>query len=101
MKLTQTQIERIQAELDPVDTHEYLDEIIDANYNFDLVGGPFAYMLPSQVFREMDPIGYKEALLEQRNFLLEEGEAVEVGEDLYWKSDIEDLLGELEDDTND
>jgi hypothetical protein len=100
MQLTQTQIERIQAELAPVGLHAYLDELMDDTYTFDQVGGPFAYMLPSQVFREVDPIGYKEALLEQRNFLLEEGEAVEVGEDLYWKSEVENLLGELEEATN-
>jgi hypothetical protein len=49
----------IVEECTAIDCEQVYDDMLDECYNLEEVGGPFAYMLPSRVLREIDPIAYR------------------------------------------
>ena len=50
---------RIEADCDKVDMESMFSDMIDECYSFKAVGGPFAYMSPSRVLAEMDPVAFR------------------------------------------
>lgn len=89
--------ERIVAECDIVNREEHFDAVLDDCYSFESVGGPFAYMSPSQVLRECDPIAHRCGV----NDYADGEEWVEVAGETYQQADCEavkaELVSELED----
>lgn len=48
--------------LNAVDEEAEFDAMFDEQYSFDKLGEPFEHLSPSKVYKEMDEIGYAEAL---------------------------------------
>ena len=57
--LVQPMLDHIVEECTAIDCEQVFDQMLDEIYDFKAVGGPFAYMLPSRVLREIDPIAYR------------------------------------------
>lgn len=51
--------ELVREELTAIDVEASFDDMLDECYSFDSVGGPFAWMTPSRVLREMDPTAHR------------------------------------------
>ncbi len=111
-----TIIERLEAhiaaECNEVDREKAFDDYLDEVYDFKQVGGPFAYMSPSRVLLEIDPIAHRCGVNDYADGL----NLIEIG-DCYYESrevekardsfldeldseisDLETVLGELRDD---
>lgn len=78
-------IEHIQSECTPVDTDKRYDEMLDECYDFKAVGGPFAYMSPSRVLAEVDPVAYRCG----KNDWVDGERFLEVGDSEYEERDVE------------
>ena len=110
--LVQPMLDHIVEECTFIDCDEVFDSMLDELYDFKAVGGPFEYMLPSRVLREMDPTAYRCG----RNDYIDSLDPYEIEGDTYYihdvtkaqeeyidgleseLSDLEDHLSELEDD---
>lgn len=103
-----TLIEKIQDECTPVDREAAFDAMLDDCYSFEKVGGPFAYMSPSRVLKEVDPVAYRCGV----NDYADSEEWLEIAGDYYrsdevenvrdafisdLESEVSDLEGEIED----
>lgn len=73
----------------PVDLEARYDDMIDECYSFKDVGGPFAFMLPSTVLKECDPIAYRCGLSDW-----EGEEFTEFDNEYYDKCEFSDALDE-------
>lgn len=49
----------IAAECNAVDVEARYDAMLDESFSFESVGGPFAFMSPSRVLKEMGPTDYR------------------------------------------
>lgn len=80
----------------PVDRELRFDQVLDENYSFENVGGPFGHMVPSQVLKEMDPTAYRCGV----NDYMDGEETYEIKGDTYWIKDVEaardEFIEELE-----
>jgi hypothetical protein len=84
------------ANFDPIDEDEIIDDHLNEEYDFSCVGGPFKYLDPADVLKEMDFTGY----LQMKSDYLDENYVRYAGE--YWKSeDFEDAEGMFEEQEND
>lgn len=91
--LEQTINDRVTNELTPVDMKRRLDNWLDEVFDFGVVGGPFAYMQPSRVLREMDPIAYRCAVADLN---YESENVVEINGDLYDVDEVQKIRDEVE-----
>jgi hypothetical protein len=84
-------IERVQAELTPIDTKGAYDEMIDScfptveigRYKFD----------PSYAFKKLDPIAYK---IDMANYVDSQDDFYEISGDYYHMDDVERIQKEIE-----
>lgn len=76
----------------PVDVEELTDDMLDDCYSFDNVGGYFSGMLPSRVLSEVDPIAYREAVADMYDSMSREDDYIEIDENLYCTSDVQDVI---------
>ena len=94
-------IDRIESNCEALDVDDLYDQMLDEVYSFAGVGGPFDYMQPSKVLKEMDPTAYRCG----RNDWVDGEDFTEVKGCEYRDSDIEEvreeLLSELEDELAD
>jgi hypothetical protein len=97
-------MERIRDELSPVDADKSYDDFLDEVYSFKSVGGIFAYMQPSQVLEQMDPVAYRCGFTDW----LDGEDLIDVGvgcDEYYLREDMEqvqdDLVSELESELSD
>ena len=58
-ELTKDWESRIESDCKPVDMEQRFRDMLDECYTFDKVGGPFAYMSPSRVLKEVDPTAFR------------------------------------------
>lgn len=49
----------VTSECTAIDREAHFDSMLDECYTFEKVGGPFEYMTPSRVLKEMDPTAYR------------------------------------------
>ncbi len=82
--LVQPMLDRIVEECTAIDCEEVFDQMLDEIYDFKAVGGPFAYMLPSRVLREIDPTAYRCGIADYMDSL----ETYEVEGETYYTSDV-------------
>lgn len=85
---TKTLTARIIAECKPADREARFDAILDESYSFKDVGGPFTYMQPSQVLKEMDPTAYRCGV----NDMEDAEEWVEIKGEYYEREDVERVI---------
>lgn len=84
----------VAEELRAVDVDAAYDEMLDECFSFDSVGGIFAYMMPSRVLAEMDPIAYRCGL---SDWLDSESERLEeIGGDYYDRDAVVEIRERLE-----
>lgn len=93
----------IEEELKPVDVGRIYDDMLDECYSFKSVGGPFSYMSPSRVLREVDPTAYRCGMADYTDGLelievsgnnYDPAEAQSIKESLI--EELQSKLGELE-----
>lgn len=89
--IIQTLTDKITAELTPVDREAAFDSMLDESYSFDAVGGPFTYMTPSSVLKEMDPIAYRCGV----NDFADGMEWVEVDGQTFDQREVEELVADF------
>ena len=70
----------------PVDVTKEFRGDLNERYSFEDVGGPFVFMSPSVVLREIDPTAYDQ---EFANWL-DQAEYVEFDDDYYHQKDVEE-----------
>lgn len=98
----------ISDECKAIDREKAFDDMLDECYSFEKVGGPFEYMSPSAVLKEMDPTGYRcgvndyedaEGWVEVAGDYYDQREAEKAKEQFIedLKSSISDLESEIED----
>jgi len=94
-------IDHIKANCTPIDREARFDQMLDEVYDFKSVGGPFTYMVPSQVLKEMDPTAYRCGV----NDYMDGEDTYEIDCDTYDKEEVEDArgnyIGALEDELAD
>jgi hypothetical protein len=87
--------EMVKSELKEADTSEMFDNMLDEVYSFDKIGGPFAYMYPSRVLKEVDPTAYRCGESDWVDGEL--GETLEeVDGDYYHKDEVDRIREEAE-----
>ncbi len=82
----QALIRHIESECKAIDREARFDAMLDECYSVDSVGGPFQYMSPSRVLREMDPTAHRCGV----NDYADGEEWVEVGDQTYDQGEAED-----------
>ena len=70
----------------PVNVKKVFNTVFNEMYSFEDIGGPFIFMSPSLVLREMDPTAYDQ---EFANWL-DQAEYVEFDDDYYRQKDVEE-----------
>ncbi len=75
-----------EADAEPVDVERAFRDMLDECYSFKSVGGPFAYLAPSQVLEEMSPTDFRCGVADHSDSM----ELVEVDGDNYQPSDVND-----------
>ena len=95
--IVQILISRIEAELSLVDREAAFNAMLDDCYSFEKVGGPFAYMSPSSVLKEVDPTAYRCGV---NDFADGEG-WVEVNGETYDQEEVERITEEFKDEMQD
>ena len=84
-----TIIERLEAhiasECNEVDREKAFDDYLDEGYDFKQVGGPFAYMSPSRVLLEIDPIAHRCGVNDYADGL----NLIEIGDSYYESREVE------------
>jgi hypothetical protein len=86
--IAETITARIIADCRPVDREARFDAMLDDCYSFESIGGPFAYMQPSAVLREMDPTAYRCGV----NDMEDAEEWVEIEGEYYERADVEQAI---------
>ena len=89
--LSKDQIEMIVTELNPVDSTELFDSVLDDGQEVIEIRG--IKLLPSEVLKNCDPIAYNEELA---NFLDGFGGLIEINGEYYNAQDVEELLEAVE-----
>lgn len=85
-------LEYLEDNYEPVDTDKEYDDYLDNNYSFHNVGGPFTYLVPSKVLKEMSPTDYR---IDKQEFL-DNSDLMPLGTEYWRKNDYEDAESELE-----
>lgn len=93
----QTQIKRkkqeiLDFEIDVDDCRDKFDEALDDCYDFSSIGGPFQYMQPSTVLKEVDPTAYRCGLAD----FADSQDKTEYDEYKELETELSDLEDELE-----
>ena len=84
-------IDRVEQELDPIDTYKIYDDMLDECFSFKSIGGIFANMLPSTVLGKCDPIAYRCGYSDYIDSL---DNVVEINGDYYEQVDIDIIYEE-------
>ena len=87
--------ERVQRELDKIDTAALYAKMIDECYSFEGVGGPFAGMSPARVLEKVDPTAYRCGKTDWEDSMSRD-EWEEIGGDYYDRREVKDLRDEVE-----
>ena len=88
-------ISHVTSECKAVDREAVFDEMLDELYSFEPVGGPFAYMQPSQVLKECDPTAYRCGV---NDYFGTGDEWVEVENETYRRDEVEEAREAFVDD---
>jgi hypothetical protein len=98
MKTIKDMLDYIESECKKIDVEEDFDRMLDECYSFDSVGGPFEYMTPSRVLKEMDPIAHRVGVSEHSD----SEDWYEINGDYYDKREVskaqEEFLDDLDSD---
>jgi predicted ribosome quality control (RQC) complex YloA/Tae2 family protein len=93
--------QHIADECTRIDREARFDDMLDECYSFEKVGGPFEYMSPSRVLKEVDPIAYRCGVDDYED----SEEWVEINGDYYERRDAEkakeDFIESLESEITD
>jgi len=85
-----------------VDLDEKFQEYMDDVYNFECVGGPFAFLNPLLVLKEMDPTAYDQEFSSWKDSCVQEGLFIKYGDEIYWNSDdYEDAVNTFQEEAHD
>ena len=87
---------RVREELTPFDAEKAFDDMLDDCYSFDKVGGPFAYMSPSSVLKEVDPTAYRCGTNDYVDGLIGETLTDEIGGEHYDYDEAQTIRDEVE-----
>ena len=93
--------DKVKDDLTELDVNSMYDDMLDECYSFDSVGGPFEYLRPSAVLKEMSPTTHRCGFtdwLDGERFYEVDGEYYH-GPDLEWVKD--ELIDELETELSD
>jgi len=85
-EIIQKLIAHVTAECGAVDVEARFDDMLDELYSFDSVGGPFQYLTPSNVLKEMLPTDYRCGVADYTGT---EENLVEIGNEYYDKADVD------------
>lgn len=86
---------RIEDQCDKVDMEAMFSDMLDECYSFNAVGGPFAYMSPSKVLAELDPIAFRCGLNDYADSVRDE--YVELSNGHYKIEDCKPIQDEIAD----
>ena len=89
-------IERVEGELDPVDTEQAYCDMLDDCFSFDSVGGIFATMQPSRVLKEVDPIAYRCGHNDYIDSECKCNTIEEINDDYYDADEVQAIRDEIE-----
>ncbi len=84
----------IESNVTEIDLEKRFDAMLDECYSFKNIGGPFAYMNPSDVLREVDPTQYRIGVSE----MTEEEGIFEINNSYYDGEEVEKYKEEFKDD---
>lgn len=87
---------RVIAELTPIDMEARFNDMLDECYSFDSVGGPFAYMQPSRVLLDLDPIAHRCGLNDYADSVSRDRDVEEIDGVLYHASEVQEIREEIE-----
>lgn len=84
-------IDHVKANCTEIDREARFDQMLDECYDFSNVGGPFAYMVPSQVLKEMDPTAYRCGV----NDYMDGEDTYEIDGETYDQKEVEEARDEF------
>jgi hypothetical protein len=79
-------IEHVQSECSAIDQEKLFDAMLNDSYSFEMVGGPFESMLPSEVLKEVDPTAYRVGIAD---YFGASDDYFEIENELYDRADVE------------
>lgn len=88
-------IDRVTAELSPIDQEEAFDDMLRECYSFDSVGGPFASLDPARVLREMSPTDYRCGVADYTDSQSDAWVSLDNGCTYYPREGVEELRDEI------
>lgn len=94
MEFTKDEQKKIEESCLPVDEERLFKDYLDEVYtDIDIMGLEYA---PSEVLQDVDPIRFREEMLNFLDNECRDGKIIEVGNNFYNADDIEEFLDELE-----
>lgn len=94
-------LDHIVSECTAADLEARFSDVLDECYSFEKVGGPFQYMTPSRVLKEMDPTAFRCGV----NDWADGEELYEINGDYYDRADVdkarEEFIEELDSEISD
>ncbi len=83
-----------------VDVEKSYDDMLNELYSFKDVGGPFEYMEPAKVLKEVSPTDYRVGVSEHDDYLVDSGYK-RFENEIYPEKELMDLLDEYIDECDD
>ena len=87
-------------ELKVYDEHEYIDvedatiEMLDDDYNFKSLGGPFTYISAGDVLKEYDYTAFRETMNNYQDSMIRDGDWIEY-DDNCWLPEVQKFIDDI------
>jgi len=87
-------------ELKVYDEHEYIDvedatiEMLDDDYNFKSLGGPFTYISAGDVLKEYDYTAFRETMNNYQDSMIRDGNWIEY-DDNCWLPEVQKFIDDI------
>lgn len=77
-----------------IDVEEETKEMLNNNYDFTSVGGPFRYMMAGDVLEDCDLTAFRQEVLNYRDYMVRDRNWIE-WDDAFWLPEVQKFIDEI------